>query len=346
MALLRKRPAAAALAAAVAALSLAACSSGKEETPSTNGGDSGKIKIYYMQKQATQPYFLGEAEGAKKKAAELGVDLVMVDLGNDTSKTLSSVETAISQKAKGIIIVVPDPSVGPAVVTAAKNANIHLLTSDDQICVDNPKPGECPPEKIVPRIGFSGKQMGEEVGKKAAELFKAANWKPEETRIIAAWKQDVTVCTDRVDAALPAFKAAGGPDIQVIKVGTDNTPPDAQNKVAATVTANKAVKNWIIWGCNDENVVGGVTALENAGYSADNIIGVGINGDYACKAWSAGKKTGTRASLWLAGNEVGALAVQSMYDKIKNNKEFQREAYAKTTMVTPDTYKTAGLTCS
>ncbi len=344
MALLQKRSAAMVLAGLLVS-SLAACQSGKE-TPPGGGDNSGPIKIYYMQKQATQPYFLGEAEGAKKKATELGIELTMVDLGNDTSKTLSSIEAAIAQKAKGIIIVVPDPSVGPAVVTAAKNANIPLLTSDDQICVDNPKPADCAPDKIVPRIGFSGKQMGEEVGKKAAELYKAANWKPEETRIIAAWKQDVTVCTDRVDAALPAFKAAGGPDIQVIKVGTDNTPADAQTKVAATVTANKTVKNWIIWGCNDENVVGGVNALQLNGYTPDSIIGVGINGDYACKAWSAGQKTGTKASLWLAGNEVGALAVQSMYEKIKNNKDFVREAYAKTTMVTPENYQAAGLKCS
>lgn len=329
---------------AVVTLGLGACQSGKE-TPPASGDDTSPIKIYYMQKQATQPYFLGEAEGAKKKAAELGIELIMVDLGNDTSKTLSSIETAVAQKATGIIIVVPDPSVGPAVATLATAANIPLLTSDDQICVDNPKPAECSADKIVPRIGFSGTQMGEQVGKKAAELYQQANWKPEETRIIAAWKQDVTVCTDRVDAALPAFKAAGGPDLQVIKVGTDNTPPDAQNKVAATVTANKGVKNWIIWGCNDENVVGGVNALQLAGYSPDNIIGVGINGDYACKAWSAGQKTGTKASLWLAGNEVGALAVQSMYDKLRNGKEFEREAYAKMTMVTPETYKSTGLVC-
>jgi L-arabinose transport system substrate-binding protein len=187
--------------------------------------------------------------------------------------------------------------------------------------------------------------MGEEVGKKAAELYKAAGWSPADTRIIAAWKQDVTVCTDRVKAALPAFKAAGGPDIQVIEVGTDNTPPDAQNKVAATVTANKSVKHWILWGCNDENVTGGSTALENAGYTPDNIVGVGINGDLACKAWSAGKTTGVKASLWLNGGEVGSLSVQSMYDKIKSGTEFKPEAFAKTTMVTPDTYKAAGLKC-
>src|SRR5262245_52101309 len=180
----------------------AACSSGKE-TPAP-GNDSGKIKIYYMQKQGTQDYFIGEATGAKKKAQELGIDLVMVDLGNDTSKTLDAINTAAAQKAKGIIIVVPDPSVGPAVVQAAKDKNIALLTTDDQICVDNPKPADCPADKIVPRIGFSGTQMGTEVGKKAAELYKASGWKPEETAIIAAWKQDVTVCTDRVKAALPS----------------------------------------------------------------------------------------------------------------------------------------------
>ncbi len=329
---------------AALALSLTGCQSGKEETPPP-GGTDGKVKIYYMQKQGTQDYFLGEAKGAKDKAAALGIELVMVDLGNDTSKTLDAINTAAAQKANGIIIVVPDPSVGPAVVQAAKDKGIHLLTTDDQICVDKPKPADCAPDKIVPRIGFSGTQMGTEVGKKAAELYKAAGWNPAETAIIAAWKQDVTVCTDRVKAALPAFKAAGGPDLKLIEVGTDNTPPDAQTKVAATVTANRAVKNWIVWGCNDENVTGGVTALENAGYKVENIIGVGINGDLACKAWSAGKATGTKASLWLAGHEVGSLAVQSMYDKIKNNKDFEREAYAKTTMVTPDSYKAAGLTC-
>ncbi|NUR46987.1 MAG: substrate-binding domain-containing protein [Hamadaea sp.] len=338
------KPRAAIAAALLLVLSAAACDSGKE-TPAAGGPQNGPVKIYYLQKQATQDYFIGEAAGAKKKAADLGIQLVLVDLGNDTSKTLDSVNAAIAQKASGIVIVVPDPSVGPAVASAAKAAGIPLLTSDDQICVNKPSPADCAKSDVVPRIGFSGTQMGEEVGKKAAELYLASGWKPEETRIIAAWKQDVSVCGDRVKAALPAFKAAGGPDIKVVEVGTDNTPTDAANKVAATVTANKAVKNWIVWGCNDENVTGGVTALENAGYRPDNLIGVGINGDLACKAWSAGKATGTKATLWLNGGEVGALAVQSMYDKIKNGKEFAAEAFAKTTMVTPDTYKSAGLAC-
>ncbi|MDX6740195.1 substrate-binding domain-containing protein [Actinocorallia sp. A-T 12471] len=332
---------------AAAALSLAACSSGQDDgTGSTPKAADGKISIVYLQKQGDQSYFIGEAEGAKAKAAELGIDLKVVNLGSDANKAVSETQAAIGQKASGVIVVVPDPAVGPQLVELTKSAGVELLTSDDQICVDNPDPAQCAKENLVPRIGFSGAQMGEEVGKKVSELYKAAGWKPEETRIIAAWKQDVTVCTDRVTAAESSFKAESGADIEIIKVGTDNTPPDAQNKVGATVTANKSVKNWIVWGCNDENVTGGVLALENAGFKPDNIIGVGINGDLACKVWQGGKPTGVKASLFLNGAEVGALSVQSMYDKIKNGKEFPAEGFAKTTMVDASTYEQAGLKCS
>jgi L-arabinose transport system substrate-binding protein len=331
------------------ALSLAAsaCSSGKDSSTSAPAKTvSGKVTIAYLQKQGDQSYFIGEAEGAQAKAKELGVDLKVVNLGNDANKTVSEAQAAIGQKANGIIVVVPDPAVGPQLAQLTKTAGVQLLASDDQICINGTDPAKCDKANLVPRVGFSGTQMGTEVGTKASELYKQAGWKPEETRIISAWKQDVTVCTDRVVAAAKTFKEASGADIKEIKVGTDNTPPDAQNKVAATVTANKSVKHWIIWGCNDENVTGGARALENAGYTPDNIIGVGINGDLACKVWKGGKKSGVRASLYLNGAEVGALAVQNMYDKIKSGKEMPPEAFAKTTMVGPDTYVQAGLKCS
>jgi L-arabinose transport system substrate-binding protein len=331
------------------AVSLAAggCSSGKDSATSPTATTvSGKISISYLQKQGDQSYFIGEAEGAQAKAKELGVDLKVANLGNDANKTVSEAQAAIGQKTNGIIVVVPDPAVGPQLAQLTKSAGVQLLASDDQICATGTDPATCGKADLVPRVGFSGTQMGAEVGTKAAELFKQAGWKAEETRIISAWKQDVTVCTDRVVAAVKTFKDVGGADIKEIKVGTDNTPPDAQNKVAATVTANKSVKHWIIWGCNDENVTGGSRALENAGFTPDNIIGVGINGDLACKVWKGGKPSGVKASLYLNGAEVGALAVQNMYDKIKNGKEFPPEAFAKTTMVGPDNYEQAGLKCT
>ncbi|WLQ39029.1 substrate-binding domain-containing protein [Streptomyces laculatispora] len=323
-----------------------ACSSGKE----SSGGDAvdkkvdGKISLTYLQKQGDQEYFIGEAAGAKAKAKELGIDLKVVNLGNDANKTVSEVQSAVAQKTSGIIIVVPDPAVGPQVVQTAKDGKVALLTSDDQICTTGPDPAACGKDDLVPRIGFSGAQMGGEVGKRAAAEFGKAGWKAADTRVISAWKQDVTVCGDRVNAAKKTFDAAV-PGVKTINVPTDNTPTGAQDKIAATITANSKVKNWVVWGCNDENAMGGVTALQNAGVGPDHVIGVGLGAYLACKEWQTDKKSGMKAALFINGKDVGALAVQTMYDKLKNGKNFPQEAFAPTTMVDHSSWKTAGLTC-
>ncbi|MFF4582462.1 substrate-binding domain-containing protein [Streptomyces sp. NPDC001389] len=330
----------------VLGLTTAACSSGQESSsgaPSVAPA-SGKISITYLQKQGDQEYFVGEAAGAKAKAAELGIDLKVVNLGNDANKTISEMQAAIAQKANGVIIVVPDPAVGPQVVQTAKDAKIALLTSDDQVCATGPAPADCGKSDLVPRIGFSGAQMGGEVGKRAAEEYKKAGWSAADTRIVSAWKQDVTVCGERVKAAKSAFDSAV-PGVRNIDVPTDNTPTGAQDKVAATITANAGVKHWVVWGCNDENVQGGVTALQNAGVSADDVIGVGLGAYLACKDWSGTQPSGMKAALFINGKDVGALAVQTMYDKLKIGKDMPAEAFAPTTMVDAASWKSAGVIC-
>ncbi|MET9885598.1 substrate-binding domain-containing protein [Streptomyces sp. NPDC006430] len=322
-----------------------ACSSGKEATgDGTVAKVDGKISLTYLQKQGDQEYFVGEAAGAKAKAAELGIDLKIVNLGNDANKTVSEVQSAVAQKANGVIVVVPDPAVGPQVVQTARDAKVALLTSDDQICTTGPDPAACAKTDLVPRIGFSGAQMGKEVGARAAAEFTKAGWAAADTRVVSAWKQDVTVCGDRVNAAKQAFEAAV-PGVKAIDVPTDNTPTGAQDKIAATLTANSGVKNWVVWGCNDENVMGGVTALSNAGIAPDHIIGVGLGAYLACKEWQSDKVSGMKAALFINGKDVGALAVQTMYDKLKNGKDFPQEAFAPTTMVDHGSWKGSGLTC-
>ncbi|MFE9581316.1 substrate-binding domain-containing protein [Nocardia sp. NPDC006044] len=330
------------------ALAATACSSGKEADPAASGPQhqAGAVSLVYAQKQGDQEYFIGEAEGAKAKAKELGIDLKVVNLGNDANKAVTEVNNAINQKASGVIVVVPDPSVGPQVAQLTKTGGVALLTSDDQVCTTGPDPSKCAKDQLVPRVGFSGTQMGTEVGRRAGEDFKKAGWKPEETAIVDAWKQDVTVCTDRVEANKKAFREAAGVDVKVIDVGTDNTPSDAQNKISATVAGNRSVKNWIVMGCNDENVSGGVAAIQNSGYAADNVLGVGLGAYLACKEWRGGKPTGFKAALFINGKDVGALAVQTIYDYLKNGKAMSAEAFAPTTMVDSGSWQQAGVPCS
>ncbi|MFF8868388.1 substrate-binding domain-containing protein [Streptomyces sp. NPDC015139] len=324
------------------------CSSGQTSNVSNGptGQVKGKISITYLQKQGDQQYFVDEAAGAKTKAAQLGVHLNVVNLGNDANKTVSEVQAAIARKANGLIVVVPDPAVGPEVARTARDAKVTLLTSDDQVCTSGPDPTTCARKDLVPRIGFSGQQMGAAVGRRAAKEYKKAGWKAADTSIISAWKQDVTVCGDRVKAAQEAFKQSAGNSVATINVPTDNTPTGAQDKIAATITAHPRVQHWIVWGCNDENVQGGVTALQNAHVSPSNIIGVGLGAYLACKDWTSGKPSGMKASLFINGRDIGALAVQTMYDRLRNGKPLPVEAFAPTKMVDHANWRAAGVKCS
>lgn len=340
------RPGVAAIGLAVA-LSLAACSSGKESTSASTGKKvTGKISIAYLQKQGDQQYFIDEAQGAQAKARQLGnVTVKVINLGNDTNKAVSETQAAIAQQVNGVIIVPPDPAVGPQIVQTAATAKVTLLSSDDQICTNNPNPDKCAKNQLVPRVGFSGTQMGTQVGERAGQEFRKSGWKPADTAIISAWQQDVTVCTDRVVAAQAAFEGVTGAKVRVIKVGTDNTPPDAQSKTAAVVSGNRSVKHWVVWGCNDENVSGSVNAIQNAGYKAADIDGVGLGAYLACKDWRSGKATGMRAALFINGYDVGGLAVQTLVDDLRSGKTMPQEAFAPTKMVDPASWQQAGLKC-
>ena len=62
----------------------------------------------------------------------------------------------------------------------------------------------------------------------------------------------------------PRSRKSSGGCRKIIKVGTDNSTVDAQNRTGAVITANPDVKHWVAWACNDENLVGVTTALANA----------------------------------------------------------------------------------
>lgn len=328
----------------VSSVFLAGCSasdSGKADNPSSSGTSkkSGKLTIAYLQKQGDQQYFVDEAQGAKDKAKELGVTLKVIDLGTDSNKAISELNAVIAQGVDGIAIVVPDPKIGPQVISAAEQAKVPLLASDDAISGGDGTP--------APFVGFDGKKMGEAVGAKAGELFKTAGWKLEDTAVIESWKQDLQTCSDRVAGAEEAFKqTTGGALPKQVKLGTDNSATDAQNKAGAALTANHGVKHWLVWGCNDENETGVVTALQNGGFKPADVIGVGLGAYLTCKDWKAGQKTGNKAALYIGGPAVGGSAVQALVDSLRSGSPLPPKTIAKTEMVDASNWQQSGLVCT
>ena len=328
-----------------AALVLAACSNGRQ-TPSASsssaggGGTSGAITIEYIQKQGTQQYFVDEANGAKAEAQQLGnVTVKVVDVESDSNAAINAINTAIAQKVSAIALVAPDQKIGPQAIQLAQQAGIPLIASDD--------PLQAGDGSAAPFVGFDSTQMGQSVGQEAGQLYQQSGWTSANTRIINVEKQDLSDCVDRGKGALAAFQQVVGSDIpKVIDEGTDATTPDALNRTGAIITANPGVKNWVVWGCNDESETGAVTALANAGFGANNVIGVGLGAYLDCKDWQAGKSTGNKAALYIGGKDVGATAVKALVAKVRNGTALPAKSIAPTSMVTPTNWQQSGMTCS
>lgn len=344
---------------AAAIATVSACSNGQaSSTPTasatagtTTQQHSGNITIAYIQKQGDQSYFVDEMAGAQQAASQLGnVTIIPVNVGMDNTQTVAAVRNAIARKVSGIIIVPPDGSTGPQDAALAKAAGIPIISSDDQVCTTSPTPTSCASGDLLPRVGFDAQQLGTAVGKEVATLFKQqSGWTASNTRILEEWQFSTSVCTPRVTYAESLFRSQTGSTIPAIKVDTDNTtsgdPNSALSKTQATINAYHGVKHWIVYGCNDQNVQGAITALANAGYSTADVLGVGLGGDVACKDWQSTAPTGMKAALVFKGQDVGAGAIRAMVSHIRNGTPFPPVVEASFAIATKSDWQASGYVC-
>ena len=214
------------------------------------------ITLAYIQKQGDQQYFVDEAQGAKDEAQKLGnVSVNVINVSMDANAAISAMNVMIGQKVDGIAIVVPDQKIGPQVIDMARQAGIPIVASDDTL-----KDGK---GEAIPFVGFDGYDMGHKVGLAAGNLFKKAGWKADGALVAAAFEEQLSVCQDRERGEEDGFKeATGGVLPQVVKIGTDNSVVDAQNRTGAVVTAHPGISHWVVWGCNDESETGAVTGAQ------------------------------------------------------------------------------------
>lgn len=339
----RLRGMVAAATAAALTLALAACSSGQEtptaSSPAETGGSDGPLEIVYLQKQGDQQYFVDQADGAKAEAAELGdVTVTVVNLGTDSNKAISELDAAIARGVDGIVMVAPDQAIGPQVIDKAAAAGIPLIASDDGLEAADGTP--------APFVGFDGTQMGNAVGEMAAELYQDAGWATADTKILSVGKPDLSVCVQRIEGAAASFDAAVSDAPEIVDVQTDNSVTNALDKAGAVITANQGVQNWVVWGCNDESETGAVTALQNAGVSPDNIIGVGLGAYLTCKDWQAGQATGNKAALYISGYDVGRAAIDVLVAHLRDGAELPAVTVAETHKVNADNWEEAGVVCT
>lgn len=299
-----------ALVTAVAAIGLlSACTTG----PGTDAGGDDSITMGYVVKRGTDSFAADQVAAAQERADAEGVTLLTADVQQDTGLTISTVQQMIANGIDGLIIVVPDQSLGPQIMQLAADAGIPVLASDDPISDASGTP--------APFIGLDGHTLGTQAGEVLAEQVAGnAAATPANTAFVVVSQNSISACVERTQSAIDAFTEAGGLDKStLIDVPHDGTLQDGVTAMSAAITQNPGIQHWYITSCNDDGVAGALRALEAVGVTAENSYGHGMDGAQACTELA--KDNAFISANFVSFRANGEIAFDTMLDFLKNGTE-------------------------
>lgn len=297
----------------LAALLVSVGCSKKSETASATPGSASAVKIGYLVKQPEEPWFQFEWQGAEAAARQHNFQLVKLGVP-DGEKVLAAIESLAAGGAQGFVICTPDVRLGPAIVAQAKLRNLKVIAVDDRFVGPD---GKFMNE--VPYMGMSASAIGQDQGKALYAEMQRRQWPVEETGVCVVTFEELDTARERTDGAIAALKAAGFPADRIFKTPQKTTDvPGSFDAANVLLTQKAAIKRWLISGMNDTAVLGAVRATEGRGFTADNVIGVGINGTDCIDELRKAKPTGFFGSMLVSAPQEGFRTSEMLYQWIKD----------------------------
>ena len=279
---------------------------GEEDQTAGDGGSVGNGSIGFSVSTLNNPFFVTLSEGAKDKADELGVDLIVVDAGDETAKQTSDIEDLISRNISVLIVNPVDsdavaPAVKDAVSKGIKVISVDRVVNgvdvDCAIASDNVAGAEAATEYLVSLIGE---------GAKVAEL------------------QGTTGASATIDRG-QGFHNVADEKLNVVASQTgDFNRSDGMSVMENMLQADSGIQG--VFAHNDEMALGAVEAI-----GSRNIIVVGFDAtDDAQAAVKVGKMAATVAQK---PDLMGATAVETA-QKILNGETVDKEIPVEVELIT------------
>ncbi len=302
--------------------------------PSGGASSSDKIKIGFIVKQAEEPWFKREWKFAQEAADKDGFELLPLPAPSG-EKALAAIDNLAVSGAQGFVICTPDVKLGSAIVAKSKSRGMKVMAVDDQFLGPDGQP-----MTDVPYLGIAAHKIGESVGQSLYDEMKKRNWPVDETGMCVITYEQLETARQRTDGAVEAIKAAGFPDKQIFKAPQKTTDQKAAiEAVDILLVQHPEVKRWLICGLNDSAVLGGVRSTEGRGFTADNVIGIGINGTDCIDELSKPQPTGFFGSALLRAKQHGYDTSDMMYKWIKDGTEPPKDTRTIGILITRDNFK-------
>lgn len=232
------------------------------------------------------PFFVTLVEGAKQEAAGQGIELTVVDAGDDVVKQASDIEDLVSKKVRVIIVNPVDSSAIAPAVAAAKKAGIAVISVDRAVI------GESVACQIASDNVAGAKMAGEyllQLTGSAADI---------------AELQGIPGSSAAIDRGKGFHEAVDGKANVVASLTANFNRVEGMSVTENILQGNPNIKG--IFAHNDEMALG---ALEATAAAGKNIVIVGFDAtDDALTAVKDGRMAATVAQL---PAEMGKTAVQT-----------------------------------
>jgi erythritol transport system substrate-binding protein len=250
------------------------------------------------------PFFKAEAEGADKRAKELGYETIVLVHNDDANRQSQLIDTAISRGAKAIILDNAGADATVAAVQKAKDAKVPSFLIDReinasgvavaQIVSNNYQGAQLGGQEFVKQMGEKGNYV-ELVGKES------------DTNAGIRSKGFHDVIDDYPDMKMVARQSANW------------SQPEAFSKMESILQANPGIKG-VIAG-NDTMAMGAWAALQAAG--RNDVIVVGFDGSNDVR--DSIKAGGIKATVLQPAYRQAQLAVEQADKYIKSGSTGQPE---------------------
>lgn len=273
------------------------------------------IKIGFLVSNPEQTWYQNEWRYARMCADKYSFELIRIGT-TDGEKTLAAIDNLGAQGAQGFVICTPDVRLGPAIMAKAGSYGMKVFTVDDQFIGPDGK------FMNVPYMGISASLIGRTVGKALYEEYTKREWKIGETAALAVTFEEVNTCKERTDGTSEALIEAGFPSEKIFRAPQKHSDvPSAFDAADVVLTQHPYVQRWLVFSVNDEGVLGAVRALENRGFGADTVIGIGIGGDVSKSEFEKNEPTGFFATCLLNPYRHGFETAEYVYRWIKDGTE-------------------------
>lgn len=273
------------------------------------------VKIGFLVKQPEEAWFQDEWRFAEVAAKEKGFTLVKIGIPNG-EKMIAAIDNLAAQKAQGFIICAPDVKLGGAVERAAKRHGLKVMSVDDQL-VD----GKGQAIASIPHMGISAYEIGKQVGAGLAEEARRRGWNPAETAALRMAFDQLPTARDRTRGAVDGLREAGFTVASMVDASQAKSDTESAFNAANIAFTKHQFKRWLVFGMNDEAVLGAVRAAEGRGLKADQVIAIGIGGSRAASnEYAKANATGFHGTILISPLRHGYESSVLMYEWITASK--------------------------